>query len=111
MLLLWPRTAQSDTLDWVMAKFVIFFGSLINRGAVEYLQEFLLICTLYRKCILDHPLDYLGKRTSSFSVNAEPTPADHINSTDDKELIMAGPKLANKFLLDIFPTYAKQLKK
>ena len=107
-------------LDIVLAQFIIYYSSFVNRAYDEYVQEFIIVCLLMRKCLLEQTDDFLGKRKaqdkSSSRVSQDGSAENSPDSSSDSSsaespFLIAAPRIANKFVVEDFPEYARKLKK
>lgn len=87
----------------LFSQFIIAIGSFVQVTPhnTEFMQEMMILCQLYLKCIQRHASEYVGKRSEDMSQA----------SISEEDNIQACHKLANKFVVDCFPVYLKDLKK
>lgn len=98
----------------VLAEFVFCLGSFIDENNVPLMRDIMVVANMLRTCILQYGESYLGKRSSD-SIPVPPTTEtvdpNVRKDPSPEELIQAGPRVSNKFVVELFPDYLKQLKK
>lgn len=89
----------------LFTQFSICVGSFISMTPqnIEFMQEVLILCQLFMRCVQRHASEYIGKRADPDSPS--------LNSSFVEDSAQACHRLANKFVVDCFPQYIKELKK
>ena len=91
----------------LFTQFTICIGSFmaVNQYSTEFMQESMILCQLYMKCVQKRAAEYIGKRSEPDS----PVPVPSLSAGDENA--QACHRLANKFVVDSFPLFIKELKK